>query len=96
MACQYDGLVYLVFIREIIYLKALQMHFDSKSELLNHKKAAGTSWSIFLEGANALCWQIRIFGTVIDTSLVLAMFRELNRIPDIRNIREKIRDLKDK
>ena len=96
MVRRYDGLVYLVFIREIIYPKALQMNFDRKSELLNHKKTARTAWLSFLEGADALCWQMRIGGTVKNTSLVIAMFKELGSIPDIRNIREKTRDLKDK
>ena len=96
MARQYNGLVYRAFIREKIYPKSLQMHFDSKLELMDHKKSGGETWSAFLEDADALCWQMRIGGTVENTSLVLSMFKELDSIPDIRNIREKIRDLKDK
>ena len=36
MARRYDGLVYLIFTRETIYPKALQMHLDSKIELMSH------------------------------------------------------------
>ena len=38
MARQYDGLVYFAFIRETIYPKALQMHLESKIELMAHTK----------------------------------------------------------
>ena len=58
MVRRYDRLVYLAFIRETIYPKSLQMHFDRKSELMNHKKMAGTTWSDFLEEADALCWKM--------------------------------------
>ena len=56
MARRYDGLVYLAFIRETIYPKALQMHLDSKVELMTHTKT-GASWSNFLEEADAICWK---------------------------------------
>ena len=63
MARRYDGLVYRAFIRETIYPKALQMHLDSKIELMDHTKT-GASWSDFLEEADAICWKMRIGGTI--------------------------------
>jgi hypothetical protein len=95
MARRYDGLVYLACIRETIYPKALQMHLDSKIELMSLTKK-GDSWSDFLEEADAICWKIRIGGTVEDMTLVLHIFKELETIPNIRNINEKIKDLRDK
>ena len=71
------------------------MHLDSKFELMAHTKT-GDSWSAFLEEADAICWQMRIGDTVEDTSLVLHMFKELETIPNIRNIRKKVHDFRDK
>lgn len=94
MACRYDGLVYLACIRETIYPKALQMHLNSKMELMTLTKT-GDSWSAYLEEADKICWRMRIGGPVEDSTLTLHIFRQLETIPNIRNINEKIKDLSD-